>query len=106
MSGPATETAARLGHVAPSPAPSSSSETERSRPSDRPPLGRSFKTPFWHTAAEKIITLMAFSAIAAIVLIFVFIAREALPMFWEASFANEVSFRDLFFSKHWSGYAE
>ena len=49
-----------------------------------PPLGTTFKTPMWHRVAEKVITFMALSAVAAIVLIFVFIGREAAPMFWEA----------------------
>lgn len=70
----------------------------------RPPLGSSFKTPLWHRLAEKLITVLAMSAIAAIVLIFVFIAREALPMFWEAGFAREVRLEDLFFPRQWEGY--
>jgi phosphate transport system permease protein len=56
--------------------------------------------------AEKTITLMAMSAIAAIALIFIFIAREAVPMFWEAEFAHEVNLRDLIFPRQWRGYEE
>lgn len=70
----------------------------------RPPLGSSFKTPLWHKLAERLIALLAMSAVAAIVLIFVFIAREALPMFWEASFAHEVRIQDLFAARQWTGY--
>jgi phosphate transport system permease protein len=47
---------------------------------------------------------MAFTAIAAVALIFVFIAREALPMLWEAEFAREVRFSDLFAPRMWRGY--
>lgn len=72
----------------------------------RPPLGQSFKTPLSHRIAERVIALLAWSAIAAIVLIFVFIAREALPMFWEHSFAEEVHFADLFAPRTWRGYDE
>ncbi len=70
----------------------------------RPPLGRSFKTPLWHKLAEKVIALLAMSAIAAIILIFVFIAREALPMFWEPAFAREIRIADLFSARQWAGY--
>ncbi len=67
-------------------------------------LARSFKTPLWHRLAEKMIVLMATAAIAAIALIFIFIAKEAVPMFWEAEFAQEVALQDLFFAKQWAGY--
>ena len=60
----------------------------------------------WHRVAEKAIALMALSAIAAIGLIFVFIAREALPMLWEADFAHEVNFKDLVVARQWRGYEE
>jgi phosphate transport system permease protein len=66
----------------------------------------SFRTPLWHRVAERMIAVLALAAIAAITLIFVFIAREAAPMFWEADFAKEVEIRDLFFAKHWNGYEE
>ncbi len=50
--------------------------------------------------------VMAMTAVVAIGLIFVFIAREALPMFWEASFAEEVRLVDLFVPRQWAGYDE
>lgn len=52
------------------------------RPS-RPKLGTGFKTPLVDRIAEATIRVFAFTAIAAIVLIFVFIAKEAVPLFWE-----------------------
>ncbi len=70
------------------------------------PLDRSFRTPRWHVVAEKTIALMALSAVAAIALIFVFIAREALPMAWDAEFQDEVRFVDLFAPREWRGYDE
>lgn len=69
-------------------------------------LAGSFRTPLWHRIAERTITLLALTAIAAIALIFIFIAREAAPMFWEHDFAEEVELRDLFFAKQWHGYDE
>jgi len=69
-------------------------------------LASSFRTPLWHRVAERTIALLALAAVLAIALIFVFIAREAVPMLWEAEFAEEVQFRDLFFAKEWRGYDE
>ena len=69
-------------------------------------LASSFRTPLWHRIAERAIAVLALAAIAAIALIFIFIAREAIPMLWEAEFAEEVQIRDLFFAKEWRGYDE
>ncbi len=69
-------------------------------------LASSFRTPWWHRVAERMIAVLAMAAIAAIALIFIFIAREAVPMFWEAEFAEEVRLRDLFAAKQWHGYDE
>ncbi|UCF46778.1 MAG: hypothetical protein JSU89_06235, partial [Myxococcales bacterium] len=69
-------------------------------------LASSFRTPLWHRVAERAIAVLALAAIAAIALIFIFIAREAIPMLWEAEFAEEVQIRDLFFAKEWRGYDE
>lgn len=75
------------------------------RPS-KPALRASRKTPLWHRIAEKTIAALAMAAIAAIALIFVFIAREALPMFWERETSEELSIGDLFWPKEWRGYDE
>jgi phosphate transport system permease protein len=69
-------------------------------------LASSFRTPWWHRAAERMIAVFALAAIAAIALIFVFIAREAIPMFWEVEFSEEVQLQDLFAAKQWRGYEE
>ncbi|MDH3654545.1 MAG: phosphate ABC transporter permease subunit PstC [Myxococcales bacterium] len=69
-------------------------------------LAGSFHTPLWHRVAERLIAILALAAVLAIALIFVFIAREAVPMLWEAEFAEEVQIRDLFFAKEWKGYDE
>jgi len=77
----------------------------------RPPrakskLASSFRTPLWHRVAERMIAVLALGAIVAIALIFIFIAREAVPIFWEAEFADEVQLRELFVPKQWTGYDE
>lgn len=54
--------------------------------------------------AEKLIALMAMTAIAAVVLIFVFVAKEALPLAWEHFEGLHLS--DLFFARQWRGYDE
>ncbi len=69
-------------------------------------LAGSFHTPLWHRIAERLIAVLALAAVLAIALIFIFIAREAVPMLWEAEFAEEVQMRDLFFAKEWTGYDE
>ncbi|MFO0686482.1 MAG: phosphate ABC transporter permease subunit PstC [Sandaracinus sp.] len=65
--------------------PRESGELAPPRPSraPRPRLGTSFRAPLADRIAEGVIRTLAFTAIAAIVLIFVFIAKEALPIFWE-----------------------
>ena len=79
--------------------------TFRPRPANTK-LASSFRTPLWHRVAERAIAVLALTAIAAIALIFIFIAREAVPIFWEAEFAEEVQLRDLFFANQWKGYEE
>ncbi|MFW6067764.1 MAG: phosphate ABC transporter permease subunit PstC [Myxococcota bacterium] len=78
----------------------------QARAAKHPPLRRSFKTPLWHRLAEHLIALMAMAAIAAVILIFVFIAREALPLLWEELGAEELRLRDLFLPRQWPGYDE
>lgn len=77
---------------------------ERKRAS-APPLGQSFRTPIWHRVAEKAIAVMALTAIAAVALIFIFIGREALPLFWEHGH-HGITLRDLFLPRQWPGYDE
>lgn len=89
------------------PAPAARQERGVSRPRRaKPKLASSFRTPLWHRVAERAIAVLALAAIAAIALIFIFIAREAVPMLWEVEFAEEVQIRDLFFAKEWKGYDE
>lgn len=48
--------------------------------------------------------LAAFSAVAAIVLIFVFVAKEALPIFFSHEVREEVTPGQMWFAQLWQGY--
>lgn len=90
----------------PAPAPSTRRRITLRPRRAKSKLESSFRTPLWHRVAERTIAVLAMAAIAAIALIFIFIAREAVPMLWEAEFAEEVQLRDLFLAKQWKGYEE
>lgn len=69
-------------------------------------LGR-VRTPLWHKLAERTIVALAFMAIAAIVLIFAFIVKEALPLFWDAEALEELGgLSALFVPRQWEGYEQ
>lgn len=70
------------------------------------PLSSSFKTPWTHRLAEHAIAACALLAVAAIALIFVFIAKEALPIVWEEAKEDGEALRDLFLPRLWRGYDE
>ncbi len=73
----------------------------------RPKLGEGFKTPLRHVLAERLIAALAFVAIAAIVLIFAFILKEALPLFWDRAAQREIGgLSALFLPRQWPGYDE
>jgi phosphate transport system permease protein len=65
------------------------------------------KTPrgprLWHRALEFGIRLSALTSIVAMALIFAFIAREALPLLWEA---DGETLRNLLLPRRWEGYEE
>jgi phosphate transport system permease protein len=54
--------------------------------------------------AELAIRILAFSSIAAVVLIFVFIGKEALPLLHSAEIAREVTLIKMWFAQQWPGY--
>jgi phosphate transport system permease protein len=64
---------------------------------------RRVQVPAWHIAAEWTIRILAAAAIAGIVLIFVFIVREAVPLLWDA---HDVHAGDLVLPRQWPGYEE
>lgn len=73
------------------------------------PRGRPFgktKTPLRHEVAEKTIALLAMATVVAIALIFLFIGREAFPLFWEHDAVEEVPVETLFAPRAWRGYDE
>src|SRR5690606_5909022 len=75
-------------------------------PGERALLGR-VRTPLWHVLAERTIIGLAFLAIAAIVLIFAFVVKEALPLFWEDEALEEIGgLSALFAPRQWLGYDE
>jgi len=60
--------------------------------------------PRWHKAAEVVIKLMALAAILAVVLIFVFVAREALPLLTSGEVHKEVTLTKMWTAQQWPGY--
>ena len=74
-------------------------------PRRRSPLGHGFKTPLAHRVGDRAIAGLAFLAIAAIVLIFAFILKEALPLFFEPESLEEIGgLSALFVPREWPGY--
>lgn len=79
---------------------------DAARPS-RPRLGTGFRAPLGDRIAEALIRFFAFTAVAAIVLIFVFIGKEALPLFWEPDAQDHVGgLSALFVPRVWPGHHE
>jgi phosphate transport system permease protein len=75
-------------------------------PPARPPRLRLAPAPFWHRAAEWLLRVLAVSAIAAIVLILVFIAKEAAPLFYSKVVRAEVTLSKMWWPQLWPGYDE
>ncbi|HET6283365.1 MAG TPA: phosphate ABC transporter permease subunit PstC [Polyangia bacterium] len=69
----------------------------------RVPRRRS-SVPAWHHVAEVMIRLLALTAIAAIVLIFAFVAKEALPLLFSDNIHHEVTLRQMWTAQTWPGY--
>ena len=62
--------------------------------------------PRWHRPVEVLLKVAAFSAVAAIVLIFVFVTKEALPIFYDHEVTSEVTPGKMWFSQLWEHYDE
>jgi phosphate transport system permease protein len=60
--------------------------------------------PFWHRAAEWVLRVLAASAVVAIVLILVFIAKEAAPIFYSHAVRAEVTLSRMWWPQLWPGY--
>jgi phosphate transport system permease protein len=61
------------------------------------------KSPAWHAVAEWGIRATALMAIAAIVLIFAFILKEALPILFDKTIGREVSLAKMWLPQAWEG---
>ncbi len=68
------------------------------------PSWRLHRAPRWHAAAEMGIRIVALSVIAAVVLIFAFVAKEALPLLFSKSIHQEVTLTKMFTAQAWPGY--
>jgi phosphate transport system permease protein len=75
-------------------------------PPARPPRLNLAKAPFWHRAAEWLLHVLAISAVVAIVLILVFIAKEAAPLFYSKVVREEVTLNKMWAPQLWPGYDE
>jgi phosphate transport system permease protein len=60
--------------------------------------------PRWHRVAEVLIRVLALTAIAAVLLIFAFVAREALPLLFSDEVHKEVTLRKMWTAQTWPGY--
>jgi phosphate transport system permease protein len=65
-------------------------------------LGR--PAPRWHRFAEMAIRVMALGVIAAVVLIFAFVAKEALPLLFSGHIHQEVTLGKMWTAQAWPGY--
>jgi phosphate transport system permease protein len=60
--------------------------------------------PRWHRAAEVLLRVWAFTAVLAIALIFVFVAKQALPLFYDHEVRSEVTPSQMWLGQQWDGY--
>ncbi|MBX7192388.1 MAG: phosphate ABC transporter permease subunit PstC [Sandaracinaceae bacterium] len=73
--------------------------------STRPPLGQGLRTPLSHRVGEFVIHAMALAAVLAIALIFLFIAKEALPILFDTAAQDEIGgLSALVVPRQWPGY--
>ena len=70
----------------------------------RPPRLQLVAAPFWHRLAEWGLRVLAMSAVLAIGLILIFIAKEALPLLTSAAVRAEVTLAKMFVPQAWPGY--
>ena len=82
------------------------SSAKLSVPPIRPPRLTLEPAPLWHRAAEWTLRCLAVSAVVAIVLILVFIAKEAAPIFYSGAVRAEVTLAKMFAPQLWPGYDE
>ena len=68
-------------------------------------MGRLVLTPppRWHRAAEILLRVWAFSAVLAIALIFLFVTKQALPLFYDHEVRSEVTPSQMWLSQQLGG---
>ncbi|HEX7505652.1 MAG TPA: hypothetical protein VF550_02695, partial [Polyangia bacterium] len=86
--------------------PNSSLSAESSAPLSPKRTRRleSRRPPLAERTTELAIRVLAYSAVAAMILIFIFIAKEAWPIFTSASIHREVTLAKMWFIQQWPGY--
>lgn len=62
------------------------------------------RRPWHHAAAEHAVRVLAGTAVLSIVLIFVFVAKETLPLLYSAEVQHEVTLAQMWFAQLWPGY--
>ncbi len=72
----------------------------------RPPRLELAPAPKWHALVEWSLRLFAASAVLAIALILIFIAKEAAPLLYNGAIRHEVTLAKMWFSQMWPGYDE
>jgi len=85
-------------------APSSPDVTELVHRPRRAARLRSRRPPLVERVVEKLIHILAYSAVAAIILIFIFIAKEAWPLLTSDEIHREVTLGKMWFIQQWPGY--
>ncbi|HJX52494.1 MAG TPA: phosphate ABC transporter permease subunit PstC, partial [Polyangia bacterium] len=82
--------------------PLEASHPKNHRRAERPRLAS--RRPRFHSLVEAAIRVLAFSSIAAIVLIFIFIGKEAWPLLHDSAIGKEVTLAKMWFAQQWPGY--
>lgn len=94
----------------PEPEEAAKAEAPKAPPPARPtiaPLGQGYRAPLIDRIAERLILVLASVAVVAIALIFVFVAKEAIPIFFEPEAQEEIAgLASLFVPRQWPGYEE
>jgi phosphate transport system permease protein len=73
-------------------------------PANRAPRLRAKKPPLTERVTEAAIYMLAYSAVAAMILILIFIAKEAWPLLTSSAIHREVTMAKMWFAQHWPGY--
>ncbi|HEX7498892.1 MAG TPA: phosphate ABC transporter permease subunit PstC [Polyangia bacterium] len=84
-----------------------SGPSEENSPADSPRRTRKLESrrpPLAERMTELAIRVLAYSAVAAMILIFVFIAKEAWPLLTSSAIHREVTLAKMWFIQQWPGY--